>query len=287
MFSRGEHPICNIKGTICNQNHLSSATMDGVEGVKNFWGLPCHRAHSAPVPTRAFTFCLFLGDQNIVSSAWDRQSPLMDLTGRQSWPASCTWGIRGSVTRKALLEQGVQEECKGQMAQVWKIAQVLRFSTGQPGEHWVVGLCVQAAMKSNHLLSVYFHWTLIAIVRLWSPFGFSSSLSLSGLSRCWYPFPGFFSLPRISNESPNIINILSHNWAQHGYQCPIPGPGSIEENLSFLLWMWPIRTFSDRALFLTKLPKDLLYLLYRFPGSSIDCTGGRWDRALGTSYCPS
>lgn len=77
--------------------------------------------------------------------------------------------------------------------------------------------------------------------------------------------------PSSSNGFPNII-ILSHNWVQHGFQCPIPGDGSRLENLGFNTCSecGLIRAFKDRSidgLSHLQLFENLLHFLYKLPGS--------------------
>lgn len=54
-------------------------------------------------------------------------------------------------------------------------------------------------------------------------FGLESFLSFLDLSHNLFPFPEFLSFPKINNELPNIMKFLPYDWAQHGYQHPIPG----------------------------------------------------------------
>lgn len=67
---------------------------------ENFWGSPCTSVHSALVSARATAFCLFLGNQYIMSSTgglWSMdQSSQTALSWRQSWPAAYTWGMEGT-----------------------------------------------------------------------------------------------------------------------------------------------------------------------------------------------
>ena len=81
---------------------------------------------------------------------------------------------------------------------------------------------VPIARRSNQvcfqvILPVLSHW--------WGGFGLQSFLSFLNLSHNLYPFPTFISFLKINNELSNIINILPCDWAQHGYQRPIPGAG--------------------------------------------------------------
>lgn len=53
--------------------------------------------------------------------------------------------------------------------------------------------------------------------------------------------PGICHFPLISSGFPNIINVLSHDGAQHGYQCPTPCAGDRLDYLGFhsCSCMWP------------------------------------------------
>ena len=77
---------------------------------------------------------------------------------------------------------------------------------------------------------------IVILTRPLQPTGITSSLSEHSLY--WGPFPQPISVPgicfpQISNGLPNIINALSHNWAQHGYHHSISGAESRLENLGF------------------------------------------------------
>ena len=71
---------------------------------------------------------------------------------------------------------------------------------------------------------------------------------------------------------PNIINVLTHHWVQHGIGVPYQvgaggrldylGPHSYEES-------GLVKAFKDRGIddsSLSQLTKNLLHLFYRFPG---------------------
>ena len=64
------------------------------------------------------------------------------------------------------------------------------------------------------------------------------------------PFLGFFIVPQINSGLPQIINVLSYDWAQPGYQYAIPGTGGGLEylGLHFCNEYGPIRTFKDRGI---------------------------------------
>ena len=83
---------------------------------------------------------------------------------------------------------------------------------------------------------------------------------------------GFVSFLQISSVLPNIINVLTHHWVQHGIGVPYQvdtggrldylGPHSYEES-------GLVKAFKDRGIddsSLSQLTKNLLHLLYRFPG---------------------
>ena len=96
-------------------------------------------------------------------------------------------------------------------------------------------------------------------------------LPVSDFSHSLYPFRGFASLSQINNGLP-IINILSHDWVQNGYQCPIPSARDGLEYLGFHSYSecGQVRGFEDTGVdCLCHSPtlKNILYLLYRFPES--------------------
>ena len=63
------------------------------------------------------------------------------------------------------------------------------------------------------------------------------------------PIPGFVSFPQTRNELPSIINILSHDQAQSGYQHPMSGMRRLEHldfhSCSECDW---IKDFKDRSM---------------------------------------
>lgn len=110
-----------------------------------------------------------------------------------------------------------------------------------------------------HLLPGYFHQALSSQLT-----GIASWLFKLPLCPGSFPYL-FVSFPQISSRLPNIINALSHSWAHHGYQgrngVSWPHPAMNEAQSG------PSETAD--GLFHSQFPKDLLYLLYRFPGSHV------------------
>lgn len=98
-----------------------------------------------------------------------------------------------------------------------------------------------------------------------------------------YQLHRFVSFLQISNGLPIIINALSHDWAQPGYQRPTlishtGGGGELGETdgLEYLGFhscceCSPIRALRDGVDGLShyKVPKNVRCLLYRFPGPHI------------------
>ena len=128
---------------------------------------------------------------------------------------------------------------------------------------------VPAAMRSNYISPGLLSPDPLQLIGIafWL---FQLSLYLESFPQ-FVLFPGFESLPQIRDGLPNNTNVLSHNWAQRGYQRPIPGTGGGLEYLGFhsCSQCGPIRAFKDRGvggLSHSQLSKDSLSLLYRFPG---------------------
>ena len=125
-----------------------------------------------------------------------------------------------------------------------------------------------AARRSNHIcFQVTFTGSFTAD---WESFLFFQVPSLSQVFPIAGNFLGFVSVPQISNGLPNIINVLSHDRAQHGHQCAIPGPGRRLKYIGFhsCSERGPMRACKNRStdgLSHSQLPKNLLNLLYRFP----------------------
>ena len=69
--------------------------------------------------------------------------------------------------------------------------------------------------------------------------GFLSFQFVSGLSHSLYFFWDLSLFPRSATVS-SIINVVSHDLAQHGYHCPTLGTGCGLEYLGFhwCKWMW-------------------------------------------------
>lgn len=123
------------------------------------------------------------------------------------------------------------------------------------------------------MLLGYSHWMLYS--KLGWNFGLISSISVSSLFHSQNPFLEFVSFPQISVGLLSFINVLSRDWAQRGYQHPIPGTGDRLEHLGFHFCSkyCLILAFKDRGidgLFHFQLPKNFLYLLYII--SRIPCT---------------
>lgn len=131
---------------------------------------------------------------------------------------------------------------------------------------------VPAALRSNcicsglHLLDPL-EPSGIAFWLFEDPFCFGSFPQL-------YPFLECISFSQITNGLPNILSILLHNWAQHGYQRPTPGAADGLEYLSFhscrecgVIMASKNRGVDGLSHF--QLPKNWLYCLYRFPGSHV------------------
>lgn len=77
-------------------------------------------------------------------------------------------------------------------------------------------------MKSNHIyLQVTF--TRPSTADWGSLWLFKILFCLGSFPPSPYLSLRFVSFLQISNGLPNIINVLSNYWAQHGYQCPIQG----------------------------------------------------------------
>lgn len=60
---------------------------------------------------------------------------------------------------------------------------------------------------------------------------FLASQAILDLYHIPYLLLGVVIFPQISNGLPNILSVLFHDWAQHGYQHPKPGPGGINRSI--------------------------------------------------------
>lgn len=124
-----------------------------------------------------------------------------------------------TVSLRPLLAEPGHQGWQGPMELGLTIVQALRISPRLTNTALDCQSIFSGGVPSNH------SYILINFIR---PFiaswnSFINLLSASSLSHSPCPFSGFFSFSQIINGLPNIINVLSHLWTQHGSQCPIPG----------------------------------------------------------------
>lgn len=133
------------------------------------------------------------------------------------------------------------------MGQVLTAVPVLRWINTVLGFWSIFAGGVPAIRRSNHIC----FW-----VTFTGPFSASWDhlLAFSFLSLGSFPqpisSPKICQFPLISSGFPNIINVLPHDWAHHGYQHPIP---DVECRLDYLGFhpcseCDPIKAFKDRGI---------------------------------------
>lgn len=238
------------------------------KGPENFWGLPCIRTHLVPVSTTANTFCLFLGCQWIVSIIICNNPHLEAILdwilyqGHGKCPVQTSlWGLWWS-------RQGVRD---GEGLNCFSGFNILHKWTNVAGGSSIISGGVMGIRKSNHICFwVTFTGTLIAI-----EIGF------------WFlEFPLFFGSSLKPLFTPGICQFSSdQQWIAQYYKYLVPWWGSAWISVSHVLGVdWtilaftpafecgPIRALKDRnvdSLSPFQLPRNLLYLLYWFPGSQV------------------
>lgn len=201
-------------------------------GPENFWGLPCVRTHLAPVSTTANTFCLFLGSQGTVSIIICNNPHLeanLDWNlyqGHGKCPAQISlWSLWWSM-------QGIRD---GEGLNCFSGFKILHKWTSVVGCPSIMSGGVMSIRKSNHIC----FWVTGPSIAIEIGFGFLSVLSFLDLPHSLYSLLEFVSFLLISNGLPNIINVSSHDGAQHEYQCPMCWGRLDYLGFHSCSWMWP------------------------------------------------